>query len=355
MSQHLHLDPFSGVAGDMFLGALVDLGVDMDAVRAALADLPIDRPYRITADRVSRHGIGAVDLKVHVGDSADPSHSHQPHDQGHRHGHGHANAHGDGHGHTHHHTGYREIMAMVERLDTTPRGRKRAGAVVKALAQAKARVHDKTLDDIHFHEVGAVDSIVDMLGGVVALELLEVDSLSCGVLPISSGWVRCDHGVMPVPAPATAYLLEGLPTMGVDRRGELITPTGAALVRALCGSFGPPPAMIMRGVGYGAGDRDSADVPNLLRVFIGERMPQGKLTTTRVALDQSVLDSVDVSPSDLAGHPHNSQQSHNHRHDHDHDHKHDHSHAPSPPHRHPATTASIGSSAPVAKPLPSEH
>ncbi len=341
MSQHLHLDPFSGVAGDMFLGALVDLGVDMDAVRAALADLPIDRPYRITADRVSRHGIGAVDLKVHVGDSADPSHSHQPHDQGHRHGHGHANAHGDGHGHTPppHRLPRDHGDGRATRHDRRAVGSGR-GRWSTLWPRPRRGCTTRRSTTSTFTRSGAVDSIVDMLGGVVALELLEIDSLSCGVLPISSGLVRCDHGVMPVPAPATAYLLEGLPTMGVDRRGELITPTGAALVRALCGSFGPPPAMIMRGVGYGAGDRDSPDVPNLLRVFIGERMPQGKLTTTRVALDQSVLDSVDVSPSDLAGHPHNSQQSHNHRHDHDHDHKHDHSHAPSPPHRHPATTAS---------------
>ena len=267
MAKHLHIDPFSGIAGDMFLGALVDLGVDLNAVREALRALPVERPYEVTTDRVQRHGIGAVDLKVKLLDE-------EPHTLDHA---APAHHHGHSHHHHHHHTGYRDIMAMVDQLDTTPRGRARAAAVVTALAEAESRVHAKPLDEIHFHEVGAVDSIVDMLGSVVALELLEIDGLSCGVLPISSGFVRCDHGLMPVPAPATAYLLEGLPTFGVDRRGELVTPTGAALVKALCTDFGPPPGMTLRGVGYGAGDRQDPKVPNLLRVFLGETNPAGRL------------------------------------------------------------------------------
>lgn len=296
MANHLHIDPFSGIAGDMFLGALVDLGLDLNDVRNALAKLPVERPYRITTTRVERHGIGAVDLNVLLEDEPQPQphqhdhghshdHSHEQHaDHGqshkheheHTHGHDHAHPHGDGH-HHHHHTGYREIMAMIEQLETTPRAKQRAGAVTTVLAQAEARVHGKTLDDIHFHEVGAVDSIVDMLGSVVALELLNIDTLSCGVLPMSSGFVKCAHGLMPVPAPATAYLLQDLPTLGVDRRGELITPTGAALVKALCTSFGPPPPMTIRGVGYGAGDRTDPKVPNLLRLFLGEANTAGDL------------------------------------------------------------------------------
>lgn len=308
MAKHLHIDPFSGIAGDMFLGALVDLGLDLNAVRSALAALPVERPYEITTGRVQRHGIGAVDLKVklldeeaspahdhgHNHDTEHHHHAHDSHQHGHHshgdpashtpdHSHSHDHAHTDSHSHdhthahAHHHTGYHDIMAMVEQLDTTPRGRTRAAAVVTVLAEAESRVHAKSLDEIHFHEVGAVDSIVDMLGSVVALELLEIDELSCGVLPMSAGFVRCDHGLMPVPAPATAYLLEGLPTLGVDRRGELVTPTGAALVKALCTGFGPPPAMTIRGVGYGAGDRQDPKVPNLLRLFLGETNPTGTL------------------------------------------------------------------------------
>lgn len=168
-------------------------------------------------------------------------------------------------------------MAMVEVLDTTDRGRARAGRVVTLLAGAEARVHGVAMESIHFHEVGAVDSIVDMLGSVVALESLGVESLSCGPLPISRGMVRCAHGLMPVPAPATAYLMEGLPTVGVDRVGELVTPTGAALVAGLCDRFGPPPAMVLTAVGYGAGDRDDPDVPNLLRLLLGQTTAAGDL------------------------------------------------------------------------------
>ncbi len=302
MSRHLHIDPFSGIAGDMFLGALVDLGVDLDAVRLALSRLPVERPYAITTARVFRHGIGAIDLKVPLLDETpavtdvvghhkhghDHSHDHDhthdhdhahdhPHDHGHSHPHTHTHTHEHTHHHHHHHTGYREIMAMVQQLDTTERGRQRAGRVVTKLAEAEARVHGKTLEDIHFHEVGAVDSIVDMLGSVVALELLEIDSLSCGPLPISRGFVRCEHGLMPVPAPATAYLMAGLPTIGVDRTGELVTPTGAALVAGLCDRFGPPPAMTLINVGYGAGDRDTPDVPNLLRLMLGQTLKPGEL------------------------------------------------------------------------------
>ena len=274
MSTHLHIDPFSGIAGDMFLGALVDLGAPLDRVRDALRQLPTDRPYAITTARVYRHGIGAVDLKVRLldeqpaaGAPADVVGHHKHHDHGHDHHHEHDHDHG--HDHHHHHTGYREIMAMVEQLDTTPRGRARAGRVVTKLAQAEARVHGKSLDEIHFHEVGAIDSIVDMLGSVVALELMEIDTVSCGPLPLNRGFVRCDHGMMPVPAPATAYLMADMPTVGVDRVGELVTPTGAALVAGLCDRYGTAPAMTLRNTGYGAGDRDTPDLPNLLRLMLG--------------------------------------------------------------------------------------
>ncbi|MEX0744704.1 MAG: LarC family nickel insertion protein [Phycisphaeraceae bacterium] len=299
MTRHLHLDPFSGIAGDMFLGAMIDLSVPLAKLEAVLAPLPVERPYRLTAERAFRCGVGGVDFKVHLEPATHASpaaHAHaQPtaaseagtHHDHHHHGH----HHGDDHGHSqraghgdhhhdapahdrhqhHHHTGYREIMAMIDQLDIAERGRDRARRIVTALGEAEARVHGKPIEQVHFHEVGAVDSIVDMLGAAVALEMLDVDTLSCGPLPISRGYVRCDHGLMPVPAPATAYLLETLPTIGVDRTGELITPTGAAIVRALCDSLGPPPAMTFAKVGYGAGDRDDPAVPNLLRAVLGER------------------------------------------------------------------------------------
>ncbi len=263
MNTHLHIDPFSGIAGDMFLGAAIDLGAEIDGVLEALRPLGVWDQCRVATERVQRHGIGAVDLKVLT----------QGHDHADHHTH-------DGH---HHHTHYSDIMAMIDQLATTDRAKDRARRITTVLAEAEARVHGTSIEKVHFHEVGALDSIVDMLGSAVALELLGVDTLSCGALPISRGFVKCEHGLMPVPAPATAYLMEGLPTVGVDRKGELITPTGAAIVKALCETLGPPPAMTLSGVGYGAGDREDPDVPNLLRLMLGEIKPASRLTPDTTA------------------------------------------------------------------------
>ena len=310
MTTHLHIDPFSGIAGDMFLGAAVDLGVSLDQVIKAFEPLGVSEKCRITTQRVQRHGIGAVDLKVldgqaghahhhnlkparqahdHAHDHHDHGHTHgdhhHDHDHVHDHGHGHSHDHGDQHGH-HHHTHYRDIMAMIDKLDTAERARERARRITTVLAEAEAEVHGMPVEKVHFHEVGAIDSIVDMLGAAVALELLGVDTLSCGALPISRGFVKCDHGLMPVPAPATAYLMRGLPTVGVDRKGELVTPTGAAIVKALCETLGPTPAMTLRSVGYGAGDREDPKVPNLLRLMLGEIQPPGRLTPSGVQMTE---------------------------------------------------------------------
>jgi uncharacterized protein (TIGR00299 family) protein len=254
MTTHLHIDPFSGIAGDMFLGAAIDLGAPLEGILEALAPLGMADRCRLTTERVQRHGIGAVDLKVIT------SHEH------------------GGDGHQHHHTHFADIMGMVDRLDTAERARERARRITTALAEAEAEVHGVPVEKVHFHEVGAIDSIVDMLGSAVALELLGVDSLSCGALPISRGFVKCDHGMMPVPAPATAYLMRGAPTVGVDRTGELVTPTGAAIVAALCEALGPPPPMTLQGVGYGAGDREDPKVPNLLRLMLGSLAVPGRQT-----------------------------------------------------------------------------
>ncbi|MEM8783707.1 MAG: LarC family nickel insertion protein [Planctomycetota bacterium] len=252
--RHLHLDPFSGIAGDMFLAALLDLHDDppgeLAAIDGALRGLELDDPFELSVRRVQRCGVGGLDLQVDTPAAAEPLDRHH-----------------------HPHVGYAEIMAMVNTLADTqhlsPRGVDRATNVVTRLADAEARVHGTTREAIHFHEVGAVDSIVDMLGSVLALERLGIDTLTAGPVPMSRGYVSCDHGLMPVPAPATAYLLQGLPTVGVARTGELVTPTGAALLAGLVDAFVPAPPMTLETVGYGAGDRDDPDVPNLLRVFLG--------------------------------------------------------------------------------------
>lgn len=298
MARHLHFDPFSGIAGDMALGALVHLGVDLKAVDEPLQALGFEPGFHLHATAVSRHGIGAIDLKVHTpatpphqeqageksvhqGEHAhEHSHSHShshahgehshSHEHSHEHGHSHTHGHSHDHTHEHHHRTAKDILHLIGHLDASERVKERARAVTRKLAEAEGRVHGMPAEEVHFHEVGAVDSIVDMLGVALALEALGVETMSCGPLPLSRGYVRCAHGLMPVPAPATAYLMEGLPTVGVDRTGELVTPTGAAIVAALCGSFGPTPAMTVVGVGYGAGDREDPKVPNLLRAYLGE-------------------------------------------------------------------------------------
>ncbi len=285
MGKHLHIDAFAGIAGDMFLGACVDLGASLEEIDAALKPLPVKLPYRITVMQTHRHAIGATDLKVIVGnekedatiDNDDHSHDHNhSHDHSHGHDHTHSHSHnqaGIGHAHHHkHHTGYRQIMDMIDQLDTTDRAKDRARAIVTHIGKAEAHVHRVSLETVHFHEVGAVDSIVDMLGSAIALELLEVDTATSSALPIGFGFVQCDHGRMPLPAPATAEILKSVPHYGVDREGETVTPTGAAIVAAIANKFGRMPAMCVDNVGYGAGDRDTADVPNLLRLHLGNRI-----------------------------------------------------------------------------------
>ncbi|MBI1373541.1 MAG: DUF111 family protein [Phycisphaera sp.] len=315
--KHLHIDPFAGIAGDMFLGACIDLGVDLKALDAALAPLPVKLPYRITVGETYRHAIRGVDLKVvvgksdlgtrnaEVGDAAHHSHDHDhghshdnAHDHGHDHDHSHSHDHDHGHSHDHdhdhvsnpkseirnprshsighahlhpHHTGYTDMMAMIDTLDASDRAKGWARGIVTAIGQAEAHVHGVSLDVVHFHEVGAVDSIVDMLGSAIALDMLGVETVSCASLPIGHGFVKCDHGNMPLPAPATAEILKRVPHHGVDRVGETVTPTGAAIVAAIATQFGSQPPMRVEKVGYGAGDRDTPDVPNLLRLFLGTR------------------------------------------------------------------------------------
>ena len=270
MTVHLHIDPFAGIAGDMFLAACLDLGADLAAIEAALKPLPIERPYRISVEPTYRHAIRGLDLKVHLLDNHDAAQAHS-HDHAHGHDHHHDHGHADpGPSTGRSHTGYRQILQMIDQLKASERAKTRARAIAGRIAEAEAKVHGTDVDQVHFHEVGAVDSIVDMLGSAVALDLLGVESLSCGPLPIGHGFVRCDHGNMPLPAPATAEILTEVPHFGVDRVGETVTPTGAAIVAACCRSFGPMPPMNVQKIGYGAGDRDPADVPNLLRLFLGE-------------------------------------------------------------------------------------
>ncbi|MGI6656814.1 MAG: nickel pincer cofactor biosynthesis protein LarC [Desulfobulbus sp.] len=250
-----YLDCFSGVAGDMLLAALLDAGASEEAVRKAVQVLP---GLELTVRRDTVCGFAATRVQVH--DPAARKHHHHHHrDQ----------QHGQHHGH-HPHRHLSDIALLLAQAELSTTVRTRALAVFTRLAEAEAAVHGTEVETVHFHEVGAVDAIADIVGVVAACESLAIDRLVVSPLPMPRGWVRCDHGEIPLPAPAVCALLHGVPVEGVDLRQELVTPTGAALVRELADSFGPLPSMTLEHTGYGAGSNERADGrPNLLRVLIG--------------------------------------------------------------------------------------
>ncbi|MGH8058262.1 MAG: nickel pincer cofactor biosynthesis protein LarC, partial [Candidatus Entotheonellia bacterium] len=239
-----YFDCFSGISGDMTLGALIDAGLSFDDLRAHLATLNVPG-YALSIERLSKHGISGT--KFHV----------QVHDPG------------------PHHRRLRDIEALIRASGLEAAIQERALAVFTRLAQAEATVHQISVDEVHFHEVGAIDSIVDIVGAVIGLHLLGVQRVLASAVNVGAGFVRASHGVLPVPAPATAELLKGIPTYARGNDGELTTPTGAALLATLAERFGPLPALRVDQIGYGAGTKDLPQAPNLVRVFLGEDETRG--------------------------------------------------------------------------------
>ena len=236
----LYLDCFSGISGDMSVGALVDAGADLDSIAAALASLGI-AGFHVTAEKVVKKGISATQFLVHC----DPDIK-QPH----RH--------------------LRHMVEIIERGALPEEVKSAAVATFHLLAEAEAEVHNTTVEKVHFHEVGAVDSIVDVVAAQYAKHLLGIERVVCSPLNVGGGTVKCSHGVMPVPPPAAALLLRGKPTYGTADVGELTTPTGAALVSQWTDTFGPAPKMRTESIGYGSGEKELADRANVLRVLVGE-------------------------------------------------------------------------------------
>lgn len=238
MSRLLYFDCASGAAGDMLLGAAVDLGLPLERLRDELARLPL-AGYRIEAERVSRCGLAAT--RVHVATDAAP--------EKHRH--------------------LRHVLEILERSTLPAEVRDKAEALFRRLAEAEAAVHGTSVESVHFHEVGAVDSIVDIVGGVIALGALGASRYAASPLNVGTGTVTMSHGTFPVPPPATARLVAGVPVYGAGE-GELLTPTGALLVTAYATEYGPLPPMRIAGVGHGAGSRDTPGRPNVVRLIVGE-------------------------------------------------------------------------------------
>lgn len=250
----LYLDCFSGISGNMFVGMLLQSGVSFERFSAAMASLGLTG-YSLVCRPVVKAGIQALYYNVLLDEE------------------GHGYQHGHDHHHDQEHHGHRNLQDITEIIEKAPlenEVKERSLAVFSQLAQAEAKVHGIPVASVHFHEVGAVDCILDIVGTVWALKELGIEQIGASPLHVGSGFVRCAHGLMPVPAPATAELLTGIPYYAADIRGELVTPTGAALVKTLAAYIGPrPKEFVHHGTAYGAGTKD-LEIPNVLRGFIGE-------------------------------------------------------------------------------------
>ena len=266
----------------MVLGALLDAGLPLDELRRALGSLAIEGAS-VSAKRVLRAGVSATKFVV------EDKHQHergQQHDHGHDHEHVHDHGHHQhehphGHSHApaavatdHGHRSLADINRLIERSSLSAPSQARAKELFHRLGEAEASIHQVPIDKIHLHEVGALDSIIDIVGAVFALEWFAADRISSSPLNVGGGMVSSAHGLFPVPAPATVKLLTGVPVYSSGVQSELVTPTGALLITAYASSFGPTPAMTIERVGYGAGDRDLSSTPNVLRVLVGESSDQ---------------------------------------------------------------------------------
>lgn len=242
-----YFDCFSGVSGDMLLGAFIDLGLPLEQLDDGLSALGLGGQYRLEASRVVKCGIYGTKLNVTVEEESNH--------------HGHGESHG-----RHRHLG--DIIEMISKSGLDNWVKERAIEIFHRIARAEGKIHNLPPDRVHFHEVGAVDSIVDVVGTVLSLWLLGVESVYCSPLPMGRGFVHTAHGMVPLPAPATAELLKGIPVYWVDSEKELVTPTGAAILSALACEFGHFPPARWESIGYGCGTRDRK-VPNMLRIFTG--------------------------------------------------------------------------------------
>jgi uncharacterized protein (TIGR00299 family) protein len=254
-----YLDCSSGISGDMTLGVLVDAGVPFDKLNEAVGSLGLPG-LRLVAQEVKKHGFRATQVTVE-------------------------------HAHEHVHRHLHHITAMIDGSRLTERQKQTARRIFTRLAEAEAKVHGTTIEKVHFHEVGAADSIADIVGSAVGWDLLAVDRIVASAVPTGSGRIKIAHGEVSVPAPATAELLRGIPLAESAVQAELTTPTGAAILSTLAESFGPLPAMKIERIGCGAGQKDFAEQPNILRLILGEAAgPDAKAETDQVCLLETNLD-----------------------------------------------------------------
>ena len=300
----LYLDIFSGVSGDMFIGALLDLGVNVQQLEIELAKLKLDG-YHLHAARQQKCNLEGVKFDVHLAHEHGHEHTHPDgttHSHHHEHGHGHGpehshhheehdphpphdHNHDNDHGHTHEHSrNFAEIRRLIDESLLSDWVKQKAVAVFHRIAVAEGKIHGHPPDEVHFHEVGALDSIVDIVGACLCLELLGRPRVLAGAVVEGTGWIHCAHGRFPIPAPATLEILgaRGVTLSQCDEPNELVTPTGAALLAEFVEVFGPMQGLLAEKIGYGLGTRDNQTRPNVLRAVLG------KLQTSKSEVQDSM-------------------------------------------------------------------
>ena len=276
----LYFDCFSGISGDMTIGALLDLGVDLGYLTSELRKLPVEG-YELKASRVTRSNLSAMKFDVlvqgeekhehHHDHDHDPEHGHhQEHEHHHHEHHGHSHSHTHSHSHGHFHRKASQILGMIRDSHLNANTKRIASEIFTKLAISEGKVHHITPEDVEFHEVGAVDSIVDTVGSAIGFDALGIERFLCSAINIGSGFIHCQHGVFPVPAPATADLLRHATIYQKHAQTELVTPTGAAILAAVVNRFGNLSGFAAERIGYGAGTKQFADFPNCLRLMLGE-------------------------------------------------------------------------------------
>jgi pyridinium-3,5-bisthiocarboxylic acid mononucleotide nickel chelatase len=299
----LYFDCFSGMSGDMTIGALLDAGGDFSHLELELNKLNFADEYELKIDKVVKNGITSTKFDVvlkneehhhdhlhehmhnhdhshdhdhhHSQDEGEHQHTHAHHEHHHVHTdeqpHEHAHSHSHDHGHHHHHhRAYRDIVKMISESDLTEKVKEISLRIFRKIGEAEGKIHGMPLETVHFHEVGAVDSIIDIVGTAILLEQLEIDEIKSSPIPTGSGKIHIDHGIYPVPAPATLEILRGVPIANSEIQAELTTPTGAAIAAELAKEFCAFPSMEVKEVGYGAGTKTFSQHPNVLRIVIGE-------------------------------------------------------------------------------------
>jgi len=262
----LYFDCFAGASGDMILGAMVAAGVDPNFLRGQLSLLRVSG-FSIDFETVNRSGLSATYARVETA-------------------------------HEHKHRHLSDIKHIIEGSGLSDSIKQRALKIFTRLAEAEARVHNEPIDHVHFHEVGALDAIVDVVGAAICFDALQIERFACSPLHVGSGMVKMAHGQFPIPPPAVTELLKGVPFYATEIKGELLTPTGAAIITAVCSEYGPIPEIKTEATGYGAGTREYQDFPNILRVLIGETQAKGE-TDERLWMLETNLD--DASPQ-IIGH-----------------------------------------------------